>query len=63
MNPAERQFLTQLVAGQGKEFMKRTAGGVTRADTVSVPSVDLTGECPLISVHCGIERGTRPTLG
>lgn len=43
LNPAERQFLTQLVAGQGKEFMKRTAGGVTRADTVSVPSVDLTG--------------------
>ena len=24
--------------------MKRTAGGVSRADTVSVPSVDLTGE-------------------
>ena len=43
LNPAEKQFLTQLVAGQGKEFMKRTAAAVTTADTVSVPSVDLTG--------------------
>ncbi len=42
--------------------MKRTAGGVTRADTVSVPSVDLTGDkalgCELIILllNAGGER-------
>jgi len=41
--PAERQFLTQLVAGQGKEFMKKCPGNISSADPTTVPQVDLTG--------------------
>jgi len=42
-SPGERQFLTQLVAGQGKDFMKRSAGNITKSDPSTVPAVDLTG--------------------
>jgi len=43
LSPAERQFLTQLLAGHGREFMKRTAGAISRSDPTTVPGVDLTG--------------------
>jgi len=43
LNPAERQFLTQLIAGHGKDFMKKTATVVSKSDSVSMPQVDLTG--------------------
>ncbi|XP_023342997.1 CCR4-NOT transcription complex subunit 11 [Eurytemora carolleeae] len=43
LKPSERQFLTQLVAGQGKDFLKKSPGTICKADTVSVPQVDLTG--------------------
>jgi len=43
LSPAERQFLTQLVAGQGKEFMKRSPGSISKSDPSTVPAVDLTG--------------------
>ena len=43
LSPAEKQFLTQLLAGQGKEFMKRTVGSICHSDPSTVPSVDLTG--------------------
>ena len=43
LSPAEKQFLTQLLAGQGKEFMKRTAASISLSDPSTVPSVDLTG--------------------
>jgi len=41
--PAERQFLTQLIAGQGKEFMKKCPANICKADPSTVPQVDLTG--------------------
>ena len=31
LSPAEKQFLTQLLAGHGKEFMKRTAGSIVHS--------------------------------
>jgi len=43
LSPAERQFLTQLVAGQGKDFMKRSPGSISKSDPSTVPAVDLTG--------------------
>ena len=43
LNPAERQFLTQLLAGQGKEMMKRTAASLGKSDPATLPPVDLTG--------------------
>ena len=41
--PAERQFLTQLVAGQGKDYMKKCPANISSADPTTVPQVDLTG--------------------
>eukprot|EP00092_Neocalanus_flemingeri_P017345 GFUD01018760.1.p1 GENE.GFUD01018760.1~~GFUD01018760.1.p1 ORF type:complete len:458 (-),score=135.45 GFUD01018760.1:108-1481(-) len=41
--PAERQFLTQLIAGQGKDFMKKCPTNICKADPTTVPQVDLTG--------------------
>jgi len=41
--PAERQFLTQLIAGQGKDFMKKCPANICKADPTTVPQVDLTG--------------------
>jgi len=43
LKPAERQFLTQLVGGQGKEFMKKTPASICKSDPFTVPQVDLTG--------------------
>jgi len=43
LSPSERQFLTQLVGGQGKEFVKKTPVAICKADPVTVPQVDLTG--------------------
>lgn len=41
--PAEKQFLTQLVAGQGKDYMKKCPVNICKADPTTVPQVDLTG--------------------
>jgi len=43
LKPVERQFLTQLVAGQGKDFLKKSAAAICKSDPVTVPQVDLTG--------------------
>ncbi len=39
LSPAERQYLTQLVAGQGKDFLKRTPAFIHKADPTTVPAV------------------------
>jgi len=41
--PAERQFLTQLIAGQGKDFMKKCPLNICKAEPSTLPQVDLTG--------------------
>jgi len=43
LNASERQYLTQLVAGQGKDFVKKTASIISNGDPMTVPQVDLTG--------------------
>lgn len=45
LNPAERQFLAQVLGGQGKDLMKRTAAAIIKSDpaSLSLPPVDLTG--------------------
>lgn len=43
LNQAERQFLTQLIAGHGKELMKKNASVISKSDSVTMPQVDLTG--------------------
>jgi len=42
LSPAERQFVSQLIGGQGKEFMKRSPGNISKSDPSTVPAVDLT---------------------
>jgi hypothetical protein len=41
LSPAERQYLTQLVAGQGKDFLKRTPAFINKADPTTVPAVKM----------------------
>jgi len=43
LNPGERQFLTQLLGGQGKDLMKKTAGSLGKSDPANLPGVDLSG--------------------
>ena len=39
LNPSERQYVTQLVAGQGKDFSKKTAAIISNGDPITVPQV------------------------
>lgn len=43
LSAAERQFLTQLVAGKGRDFMKRSPASISSLDPSTVPPLDLTG--------------------
>lgn len=43
LNQAERQFLTQLIAGQGRDLVKKTAAAITTGDLANMTQVDVTG--------------------
>ena len=39
LNQAERQFLTQLIAGQGRDLVKKTAAAITTGDLANMTQV------------------------